>query len=254
METIVKEITGWIAEAGEKIRRALDSEIEISEKTSRKDLVTNIDKEIQQFIIEKIKVFDPDAKILAEEDGYNQEDISDGRVFIIDPIDGTLNFVLEKANFCIMLAVFEEGIGKLGFIYDVMENQLYWGGSELGVFCNEKKLLQPANLSLEESLVGMNAFMYGNNQHHAYDIGEKSMGIRCSGCAGLEMIAMLKGQHNAYISRLCPWDYAPGCVLLDAFGFRYSSHEGRALRFDGREYFFAGTPKTYEEMMGVLLK
>ena len=71
---------------------------------------------------------------MAEEEGYNQLADLDGRVFIIDPIDGTLNFVIEGENFCIMLAVYESGVGKLGFIYDVMRNELFWGGKGIGVY------------------------------------------------------------------------------------------------------------------------
>ncbi len=71
---------------------------------------------------------------MAEEEGCNQLSDLDGRVFIIDPIDGTLNFVIEGENFCIMLAVYESGVGKLGFIYDVMRNELFWGGKGIGVY------------------------------------------------------------------------------------------------------------------------
>lgn len=252
MDTVVTEVVSWLMEAGEQIKVSLNSTINVSEKSNRKDLVTNIDKETQDFLIKKVKQFDPEAKVLAEEDGLDHADISKGRFYIIDPIDGTLNFVLERANFCIMLAIYEDGEGKYGFIYDVMRDELYWGNKELGVYCNDKQLPQPDNISLEEGLVGLNAYMYANNVHHAYDIGELSMGMRCSGCAGLEMIAIVKGQHNAYISNLSPWDYAAGNVLLDALDFRYSNEKGEPLQFDGREIFFGGTKQTYKQMMAII--
>ena len=96
-----------------------------------KDLVTELDKATQDFLIEKIQAFDPEAKILGEENGLDRLSDFSGRVFIIDPIDGTMNFVLEKENFCIMIAVYEEGQGRFGFVYNVMKNEflLGWSGN-----------------------------------------------------------------------------------------------------------------------------
>lgn len=252
MEPIFSEIKQWLTEAGEIIKQTSRETVQVSEKTNRKDLVTNIDQQIQRFLIEKIHVFDPEAKILAEEDGLNELTDFSGTVFIIDPIDGTLNFVMEGENFCIMLAVYEDGEGKAGFIYDVMRGELYWGGPSVGVFKNETELSAPENKSLNEGLLGINGYLYGHDRYNIRNIGDTSIGIRITGCAGLEMIAMLKGNHVGYISNLSPWDYAAGCILLDNFGMRHSGFSGEELRFSGREYFLAGTPNAYEEMQRLL--
>lgn len=71
---------------------------------------------------------------MGEENGQDQTPIDKGRVFVIDPIDGTLNFVMQQENFCIMIAVYEEGVGQLGFIYDVMRDELLgWPKSRQGL-------------------------------------------------------------------------------------------------------------------------
>lgn len=252
-DKMISEIKSWLEEAAEFIRESLDKTMTVVEKSGRTDLVTNIDEETQDFLMNKIRCHYPADKILGEEKGYNTIDSLDGRVWIIDPIDGTMNFVMEQENFCIMLGVFENGIGQLGFIYDVMKNELYWGGKELGVYVNNKQLEPPLVGKLAEGLLGTNAYMYGENTHFARIIGNKSMGVRVSGCAGLEMIALLKGNHNGYISNLSPWDYAAGIVLLAEFGFKYSNLKGTPLSFAGREYFLAGSPETYEEILEYVL-
>ncbi|MEY8444792.1 inositol monophosphatase family protein [Enterococcus ratti] len=252
MEPIFSEIKQWLIEAGEIIKQTQRKTISVREKSNRKDIVTNLDQKIQRFLIEKIQTFDSKAKILAEEDGQNNLDDLTGRVFIIDPIDGTLNFVREGENFCIMVAVYEEGKGSAGFIYDVMKAELYWGGPSVGVYQNETKLLAPENISLQDGLLGINGYFYGHNCYNIRTIGDISLGIRITGCAGLEMIAMLKGSHVGYISKLCPWDYGAGCILLDVFNMRYSDFSGKKLQFSGREYFLAGTPNAYEEMQRLL--
>lgn len=252
-ESLVEEIKQWLNKAVDNIRKNLNQEMQISQKKSRTDLVTNMDEETQAFLITKIKEKYPDDRILAEEKGYDTIDSLKGRVWIIDPIDGTLNFVLEKENFCIMLAIFDEGIGQLGFIYDVMQDKLYWGGKGYGVYCDQTILETPADLALSEGLLGMNAYMHGDNIHQATTIGKQSMGVRISGCAGLEFIAMLKGNHIGYLSNLSPWDYAAGIVLIEELGFKFSTIEGGSLHFSGREYFLAATNKAFNEIL-ILLK
>lgn len=143
MEKRISVIKEWLYEAGEKIKNAENKKLTIDQKTSRNDLVTNMDREIQAFLIDKIHRFNPEAKILAEEDGYSKVNDFTGQLFVIDPIDGTLNFVVERENFCIMLGVYEDGKGQLGFIYDVAKEELYWGGNGIGVYRNEEALPKP---------------------------------------------------------------------------------------------------------------
>ncbi|MGC6767886.1 inositol monophosphatase family protein [Enterococcus sp. LJL128] len=247
----VEEVKNWLTEAGEFIKSSLNNTLKVKEKSNRTDLVTNIDEETQQLLISKIQQVYPKDKILGEEEGYNTLDSMDGRVWIIDPIDGTMNFVMEQENFCIMLGIFEDGIGKLGFIYDVMRNELYWGGKETGVFRNEEKLSKPQTTELGAGLLGFNAYMYGENIHGAKAVANKSMGVRVSGCAGLEMIALLKGNHVGYVSNLAPWDYAPGMALIEAFDYKATTIFGEQLSFDGREYFVAAPPEAHQEIMAV---
>ena len=248
MEKRISVIKEWLYEAGEKIKNAENKKLTIDEKPSRNDLVTNMDREIQAFLIDKIHRFNPEAKILAEEDGYSKVNDFTGQLFVIDPIDGTLNFVVERENFCIMLGVYEDGKGQLGFIYDVVKEELYWGGSGIGVYKNEEALPKPPNSGLSQGLLGVNGYLFSHNRFNVRTIAEKSMGARLYGCAGLELIAMLKGHHIGYISNLSPWDYAAGNILLEEFGMKYSGILGDKLKFAGREYYLAGTEKAYEEM------
>ncbi len=252
MEKMIEEIIGWLVAAKEKILHAQNDQLTVAEKTNRKDLVTNMDREIQAFLINKIHSAYPQAKILAEEEGYNNLSDLSGQVFIIDPIDGTLNFVVQGENFCIMLAYYEDGVGQLGFIYDVMRDELYWGGKTIGVYKNDVKLPQPQDLPLDKGLIAINSYLFGHDRFNIHAIGEQSIGVRMCGCAGLELIAMLKGNHIGYISNLSPWDYAAGNVLLEEFGMRYSGFSGAPLTFSGREYYLAATPTAYETILDML--
>ena len=136
-QKFIQTIQSWLFEAADVIRMNLESALTVQQKNGRTDLVTNMDEQTQEFLMNKIQTNFPEDQILGEEKGYNTLKSFAGRVWIIDPIDGTMNFVMERENFCIMLAVYEDGIGKLGFIYDVMREELYWGGKGLGVYRNK---------------------------------------------------------------------------------------------------------------------
>lgn len=244
-----QEIIGWIYEAAERIKSGLGEALNVDQKNGRTDLVTNVDKETQEFIVSKIKAFDPEAKILGEENGQDQTPIDHGRVFVIDPIDGTLNFVMQQENFCIMIAVYEEGVGQLGFIYDVMRDELFWGGPKVGkVFFNQQELSAPENKALSEGLMGMNAALYRKNLYHAQEIGRRSMGIRVLGCAGLDFIAILKGTQIGYISMLSPWDYAAGTIMMAQLGLVAVGENQTPLSFRGREFFVGATQAAMAEI------
>jgi myo-inositol-1(or 4)-monophosphatase len=244
-----KQIISWIYEAAEKIKSGLGDALKVDQKNGRTDLVTNVDKEVQDFIVEKINAFDPEALILGEENGQDQTPIDKGRVFVIDPIDGTLNFVMQRENFCIMIAVYEEGKGQLGFIYDVMRDELFWGGPKVGkVFFNQEEISSPENQSLREGLIGMNAALYRKNSYHAQEIGQASMGIRVLGCAGLDFIAIIKGTQIGYVSMLSPWDYAAGTIMMEQLGMSFTGKNQQPLSFQGREFFIGATQAAMAEI------
>lgn len=252
MQILINEVKYWMIQAGENLKQALQEEaLVIDTKSSRTDLVTNLDKEIQDFLVSKIAIFDPTAKILGEENNQNLVEDFNGRVYIIDPIDGTMNFVLEGENFCIMIAVYEEGKGVLGFVYNVMKNEFLWGGPSIGVFVNEERVEQPLDLSLEEGLLGVNAKMYRDNLLGIQSAAKRAMGVRMSGCAGVELIHMLRGRRVGYISNLAPWDYAAGGVLIQSMGMKMSTLDGKALNLQDREHFLAATPTAYQQILTI---
>ena len=93
----------------------------------RLQTVTRLDKEVQELLVERIKSSYPEDLICAEE-GCLRAAVGQGSVWVIDPIDGTNNFVAQQEDFAVMLAYFEDGVGKFGIIYDVMKGDCYHGG------------------------------------------------------------------------------------------------------------------------------
>lgn len=97
-----------IKEAGAFIKESLSKTITVEEKTAFDDLVTNIDKQTQDLLVARIKSAFPSDNIFAEENGL-VHNIKDRNVWVLDPIDGTVNFIVQQDNFCVMIAYYEEG-------------------------------------------------------------------------------------------------------------------------------------------------
>lgn len=229
----------WVQEAGDIIRKKLKYSVTVTQKTNRSDLVTNVDKEIEAFIVQKIRTAFPQDKIVGEE-GLGDDNVTQSdNVWYVDPIDGTLNFVTQRKNFCVMLAYYESGIGKFGIIYDVIGQQFVWGATGLGVFLNDSQISGSSLPLLADGLVGVNAYMYAENVCHVRDIAKQSLGVRVMGCAGIEFIELLQGNIAGYLSNLSPWDYAAGAVLCDVLGLVVIHADGSTLSFSGRKPVFA---------------
>ena len=147
-----------IKEAGAFIKESLSKTITVEEKTAFDDLVTNIDKQTQDLLVARIKSAFPSDNIFAEENGL-VHNIKDGNVWVLDPIDGTVNFIVQQDNFCVMIAYYEEGQGKFGLIYNVMADQLFYGGGQFDVYCNDKLLPAYKSRPLDRCLVASNGAM-----------------------------------------------------------------------------------------------
>jgi myo-inositol-1(or 4)-monophosphatase len=237
----------WVLEAGEQIKVALKNELHVKTKHDRKDIVTQIDVQIQDFLVGKILETYPEDIIMGEENGLNQAEVK-GRMWVIDPIDGTLNFYYQKKNFAVMLGFYVDGIGEFGIIYDVMRGDMYWGQKGLGVYCNERKLVQPQGRLIEDALVAMNSFVVQKDILSSKAISKASMGVRSYGSAGIEIISLLNGDTSCYISRLCPWDWASGLVLVKEFGYSAQwRHTGNQPNWDtDGDYVRIAYPKDME--------
>jgi myo-inositol-1(or 4)-monophosphatase len=178
----------WVKEAGEKIRNSFESTLSIQYKSNPNDLVTNMDKEIEQFLIGKIQETYPEHRILGEE-GYGDEVTSlEGVLWIIDPIDGTMNFVHQQRNFAISVGIYGDGIGYIGLIYDVVHNELYHAFKGEGAFMNDLPLPRLDKVRIEEAIVSVNATWLLENPRIDHNLmtpivkkarGTRSMGL-CS--------------------------------------------------------------------------
>ncbi len=251
INTYVKQ---WIKEAGEKIRASFQLSLTIQSKSNPDDLVTNIDKETEQFFIEKIMNTYPSHKILGEE-GYGHKLSSlDGVVWIIDPIDGTMNFIHQQRNFAISIAIFEEGVGRLGYIYDVVHDELYHAKKGEGAFINNIPIPTLSKTKLNEAIVGINATWVTENRridHRLLSPLVKAVrGTRSYGSAAIEIAYVVTGRLDAYLTlRLSPWDFAAGLVLIEEVGGIMTTLDGKPLNLLGENSILIAKADLHQEII-----
>lgn len=249
----------WVKEAGKKIRASFDSTLSIQTKSDPNDLVTNIDKEIEQFFITKIRAIFPSHRILGEE-GFGDEVKSlEGIVWMIDPIDGTMNFIHQQRNFAISLGIYENGVGKIGLIYDVVHDELYHAISGKGAYLNDLRIPMLKEAAVEKSIIALNATWVMENKKIDHkllmSLAKDARGTRSYGSAALELAFLATGRVDAYISlRLSPWDVAGGAIIIEELGGIVTNLRGDKLDFVSQDSLLVAKPGLHNIILKEYLK
>lgn len=249
-----RTIRKWIDEISRVIIEKKDSNLEIEQKTSANDLVTNIDKWVEKELVEKIRSVYLGDRILGEEGfGDSIQDMK-GTVWFIDPIDGTLNFILQNENFALMLAVYEDGVPVQSYIYDVTLNKLYSAIKDKGVTCNGQQMPRPKDTPLGQAMMATNSSIMTEDKYDSVrKIARKSLGLRLIGSAGLETIEVAKGSVAAYIApNLKPWDIAPGILFMEELGLKATQFNNEPLDLLKENDIVFATPNAHAEIMKVI--
>lgn len=251
---IDKTAKSWIKEAGERIRRSLLHKLDITTKSNANDLVTNVDKETEKFFIDQINRTYPFHRILGEEGQGDRITDVNGVIWVIDPIDGTMNFVHMQRNFSISIGIFENGEGQLGYIYDVIRDELYSAVKGEGAYINEKPLEKLKEEPVEKAIIGINPVWLTDNKRIEPSILRRLVkdirGARSVGSAALEMAFVSTGWFDGYIAlSLNPWDFAAGLVIIEELGGKATKLNGEPLSILEKSSLFVAKPGLHEEII-----
>lgn len=248
-----REIDKFLVELLQNVGKSLRDDAlkkkSVDTKKNRNDLVTNFDKKTERYVNSELKRAFPEATIVSEE-GYGDlvTDMS-GLVFFVDPIDGTMNFVKRGDDFASMIGAYIDGKPLIGAIIDIMGNNIYHGGKEIGLFINDERIDIPRNLPLVEGLVDVSAPMALANKFNVQDVIKKSSGFRVYGSAGIIFGHLLTGKEVMYMSYLAPWDLAAGRVLCEAAGMSVVSIDDAPINMLKSQVVIVGTQKVVSEAL-----
>lgn len=244
----------WAVEAGKLSLKRAEHPLEYTFKSSPSDLVTQVDKEVEEFMIQKILSHFPEHGIIGEEGTFERDPKEFDTLWVIDPIDGTMNFVHQQINYVVSVAVVYKGIGIIGVIYDPSRDELFWSLKGEGAYLNGHPLKLDKPVHLQEALICSSLFWNQRAEKLGlvdilYDLPKKSRGIRVYGCAALELAYVAAGRVDAYVSLyLNPWDFAAGKVIVEEAGGTTTTLDGSALPLTEVSTVVASNPFLYAQL------
>jgi myo-inositol-1(or 4)-monophosphatase len=224
---LLQVMIGAARKAGKKLVRDFGEigELQVSKKGPG-DFVSNADLKAEQTLVEELSKARPGYGFLCEERGEVEGSDKTHR-WIIDPLDGTTNFLHAIPHFAVNIALEREGQIVAGVTHNPITNDTYWAERGKGAFLNqEKRLRVAARTQLDESLIATGVPFAGKPGHglflkELHQISQRVAGIRRFGSAALDLAWVAAGRYDGYWERnLKPWDIAAGALLILESGGR----------------------------------
>lgn len=249
--------------AGNIINRAsLNSErIQVTRK-QHNDFVTEVDQAAEAAIIETLKDAFPDHGFLAEETGEIQgTSMADqpSHIWIIDPLDGTTNFIHGFPQYAVSIALAVDGITQQAVVYDPNRDELFTATRGAGAYVNNRRLRVAGRLKMSEALIGT-GFPYREDQDvEAYleifaQMTRQCAGLRRPGAASLDLAYVAAGRLDAFFEQgLKPWDMAAGALLITEAGGLVGNYAGEESYLNTGE-IMAGNPRLFGQLVTTLRK
>ena len=240
-------------------RAALDVEsVRISQKQIN-DFVTEVDHASEKVIIETLLTAYPGHGILAEESGSQHGAKDSEFVWIIDPLDGTTNFIHGFPVYCVSIALAVRGKIEQAVIFDPSRNDLFTSTKGRGAYLNERRIRVSKRTQLKECLVSTGfPFRPGDNFKNYLammgDVMQRTAGLRRPGAAALDLAYVAAGYTDGFFETgLSIWDVAAGSLLVAEAGGLIGNFTGEADFLDQKECL-AGTPRVYGQLVQILGK
>jgi myo-inositol-1(or 4)-monophosphatase len=238
-------------------RAALDLDLLKVGSKGPNDYVTEVDQAAERVIIETLLEAYPGHGILAEESGREHGAQHSEYVWIIDPLDGTTNFIHGLPTYAVSIALAFRGQVQQAVVFDPARNDLFYASKGKGAFLNDRRLRVSKRTRLSDSLVGTGfPFRKGDNFKRYMKMFEEMMiataGLRRPGAAALDLCYVAAGWYDGFFETgLNPWDIAAGSLMVTEAGGLIGNFTGEADFLYQREVV-AGNPKVYAQMVPIL--
>ncbi|MFZ5527890.1 MAG: inositol monophosphatase family protein [Pseudomonadota bacterium] len=244
--------------AGAIINRAsLDVERLTVSAKSHNDFVTEVDQAAEEAIIDTILAAYPSHGILAEESGQSRGNKTSEFVWIIDPLDGTTNFIHGFPVYAVSIALAWRGQVQQAVVYDPSRNDLFYASRGKGAYMNDRRLRVSKRTRMLDSLIGTGfPFRKGDNFQRYLKMFEEVMvqcaGVRRPGAAALDLCYVAAGFYDGFFETgLSPWDIAAGSLMITEAGGLVGNFTGEADFLYQREVV-AGNPRIYGQLVQIL--
>ena len=253
-DTDIEKISEIIKTAGKKL--LCRGSIETSAKEGLANYVTDRDLETQNFLVENLKKIIPAADFLAEESDDNCG-THEGLTFVIDPIDGTANFIRDLHNSAISVGLYSGSTGIFGLVYQPYNDRLFSGILGQGSYLNGSRI-SVSERALDKSIVGL-----GTSPYYREELGKKTGEIigrlledaeevRRFGSAAQDLCLVAAGMLDCFFElRLSPWDFAAGTVIIKEAGGIITDLNGNTPCPYEKSPIICGSGANYRELLSI---
>lgn len=243
--------------AGEILRQGFGTHFNISSKEGKHNLVTDYDHKSEKAIIEFLGKNVKNSHFLAEESGASGKD-SGGIFWIIDPLDGTVNFAHEIPVFAVSIAASQNDKTIAGIVYQPITHELFVAELGKGAFLNGRKIHVSNVFNIEKAILAT-GFPYDlarNPFHcieHFVDILKLGIPIRRMGSAAIDLAYTAAGRFEGYFEvELEPWDIAAGKLLVEEAGGKITSWDGTPFDIHSRKSILASNSHIHDATSAIL--
>lgn len=223
---------------GEKLKEGFYKNFEIKSKSRLNDLITEYDLLAEKLIIDFIKINFPEHNILSEEEGIANLNNESEYTWIIDPIDGTVNFANKLPIFSISIALKYRNEIISGAVFNPISNELFYAEKGKGAFLNDNKIFVSKCININEAFL-VTGFPYNvtdnplNCLETFVKIIKKGIPVRRLGSAALDLCFVAAGRFDGFWEvSLKPWDMAAGKLILEEAGGKVSYYNGEEHQLD----------------------
>jgi len=246
LKTTNQKVKQWLVELGAFIQSETDFDIE--EKASFRDLVSEVDIAVEKKLTDYIHSLPDEQTILGEEGSNEGVDTNADHLWVIDPIDGTSNFVKQADYYGILVAYFQNGTPLLSYLYEVETDTLVSAQKDVGIFINDEPVTRPKNLKLNEAMISINP-RKTNGTDLLTKVADDGFDLRFLGSSVSDALRVVTGKYGAFISPESePWDRAPYILFAEELGLHMSQFNGEDTTLIGDEPFFFGTEAIFKDV------
>lgn len=212
------------------------------------DYVTETDRNVQNFVQSALQKIYPEIQFLGEEKNNEDIDLS-GRMWVLDPVDGTTNLIHDYRRSSISLAYMEDGQSVIGFVYQPYTEELFCAERGKGAFLNGRQIHVSRASTMEECMFAVGTSPYDKEQfaeenfRRIYRVFMDAQDIRRSGSAAIDLAETAAGRIDGFFEpKLSIWDYAAGRLLVAEAGGLATDFEGKELACAMKSSVVCGNP------------
>lgn len=253
---MLEELIKIAKKAGAIILSATEIEDSTELKTSHRDLVTKYDRLVEQTVKQELLELLPEAAFLGEEEAAPENLMRAEWLFVVDPIDGTTNFVQGFHNSCISIGLMHFGKVKYGVVYDPYYDELFCAKRGEGAYLNGKRLVLSDRDLMHSLAIFGSAIFYPEITQLSLDVFGKvflqAQDVRRFGSAALDLCYVASGRAGVFFEcRICPWDYCAGSLIAQEAGATVTALSGKPLDLYNKCSVLAGVPTAYREVLSL---